>query len=70
MPPEERRQVLRERFESLPPEQQARIRERIRYEREMNGGPLTPEQRRQLRRDVMEHGRDVYGPRTPPPYRE
>jgi hypothetical protein len=70
MPPEQRRQVLRDRFEALPADEQARIRERIRYEREMNGGPLTPEQRRQLRRDVLEHGREVYGPRQQPGRRE
>lgn len=61
MPPEQRRQIVRERWEGLPPQEQQRIRERIRYEREQSGGPLSPEQRRQLRRDVMEHGRDVYG---------
>ena len=28
---------------------------------------MTPEQRRQLRRDVADHGRDIYGGRPPPP---
>jgi len=28
---------------------------------------MTPEQRRQLRRDVADHGRDIYGGGRPPP---
>lgn len=63
LPPDQRRQVVRERFESLPPGEQDRIRERIRYERNQGGGQLSPEQRRQLRQDIMQHGREVYGPR-------
>jgi hypothetical protein len=30
------------------------------------GGQLTPEERRQLRRDIGDHGRDVYRDRRPP----
>lgn len=67
MPPEQRRQIVRERWEGLPPAEQQRIRERIRYEREQSGGSLSREQRQQLRRDVMEHGRDVYGGPHPSP---
>jgi hypothetical protein len=63
LPPDQRRQVVRERFESLPAGEQDRIRERIRYERSQGGGQLSPEQRRQLRQDIMQHGREVYGPR-------
>jgi hypothetical protein len=29
-------------------------------------GRLSPEERRQLRRDINEHGRDIYGQRRPP----
>ena len=60
LPPEERRQIFRERFERLPPEEQARIRERFREARE-GDRPLSQEERRQLRRDIFEHGRDLYG---------
>lgn len=30
-------------------------------------GQLSPEERRQLRRDIGDHGRDVYRDRQPPP---
>jgi hypothetical protein len=30
-------------------------------------GQLSPEERRQLRRDIGDHGRDVYRDRRPPP---
>jgi hypothetical protein len=30
-------------------------------------GQLTPDERRQLRRDIGDHGRDVYRDRRPPP---
>ncbi len=30
-------------------------------------GQLSPEERRQLRRDISDHGRDVYRDRQPPP---
>ena len=37
-------------------------RERIREERRVNRPPpLSPEERQQLRRDIRNHGRDVYG---------
>jgi hypothetical protein len=34
------------------------------------GGRLSPEERRQLRRDVQEAGRDIYSDRMPPGRRE
>ena len=63
LPPEERRQIMRERMQSLPAAEQDRIRQQRREAREANGGqPLSPEQRQQLRRDIRDHGRDVYKP--------
>lgn len=38
-------------------------RQQERQEREGRPGRLTPEERQQLRRDIREHGRDVYRPR-------
>lgn len=38
---------------------QQRRRERLAKERDRHGS-LTPEERQQLRRDIREHGRDVY----------
>ena len=64
LPPDQRRQVIRERFQSLPPEEQDRLRARRREMLDSQGGrPLSPEQRQQLRRDIRDHGRDVYGQR-------
>ena len=39
------------------------FRERIREEREARGRALSPEERREIRRDIIQHGRDVYGDR-------
>jgi hypothetical protein len=38
-------------------------RQQERQEQEGRPGRLTPEERQQLRRDIREHGRDVYPPR-------
>jgi len=46
--------------------QQAPARDMRQQQRDANrDARMTPEQRRQLRRDVVDHGRDVYG--RPPP---
>ena len=48
--------------------QQASPRDMKQQQRDANrDARLTPEQRRQLRRDVADHGRDIYGGRPPPP---
>ena len=48
--------------------QQASQRDMKQQQREANReARMTPEQRRQLRRDVADHGRDIYGGRPPPP---
>ena len=39
------------------------FRERIREEREARGRALSPDERREIRRDIIQHGRDVYGDR-------
>jgi len=50
------------------PPQQASQRDMKQQQRDANReGRMTPEQRRQLRRDVTDHGRDIYGGRPPPP---
>jgi len=48
--------------------QQASQRDMRQQQRDANrDGRMTPEQRRQLRRDVADHGRDIYGGGRPPP---
>ena len=48
------------------PPQQAAPRDMRQQQRDANrDARMTPEQRRQLRRDVADHGRDIYG-RSPP----
>jgi hypothetical protein len=50
------------------PPQQASQRDMKQQQRDANReARMTPEQRRQLRRDVADHGRDIYGGRPPPP---
>jgi hypothetical protein len=50
------------------PPQQASQRDMKQQQRDANrDARMTPEQRRQLRRDVADHGRDIYGGRPPPP---
>ncbi len=39
------------------------LRERMRAEREARGRSLSPEERRDIRRDITQHGREVYGDR-------
>ena len=61
------RQAERERYQPLPPQGDAQVRERMR-ERRGEGGAreLSPDQRRELRRDIFEHGREVYRERPGP----
>ena len=48
--------------------QQASQRDMRQQQRDANrDARMTPEQRRQLRRDVADHGRDIYGAGRPPP---
>src|SRR5215467_6928441 len=48
--------------------QQASQRDMRQQQRDANReARMTPEQRRQLRRDVADHGRDIYGGGRPPP---
>ena len=48
--------------------QQAAPRDMKQQQRDANRDVrMTPEQRRQLRRDVADHGRDIYGSGRPPP---
>jgi hypothetical protein len=48
--------------------QQAAPRDMRQQQRDANrDARMTPEQRRQLRRDVADHGRDIYGAGRPPP---
>lgn len=50
-------------FQPPPNARREMVRERIRDERPPGGGrPLTAEERQQLRRDIRDAGRDVYGP--------
>ena len=50
------------------PPQQAAPRDMRQQQRDANRDVrMTPEQRRQLRRDVADHGRDIYGGGRPPP---
>jgi len=52
---------------SMPTQQQAPAREPNRQNREASrDARMTPEARRQLRRDVHDHGRDIYHERTGP----
>ncbi len=44
-------------------EERQQFRERVREEREARGRPLSPEERREIRRDIGRHGKDVYGDR-------
>ena len=48
--------------------QQASQRDMRQQQRDANReARMTPEQRRQLRQDVADHGRDIYGAGRPPP---
>jgi hypothetical protein len=50
------------------PPQQVPARDMRQQQRDANReARLTPEQRRQLRQDVVEHGRDIYGAPRPNP---
>lgn len=51
---QQQRELRREEFQR---------RQQERQEQEGRPGRLTPEERQQLRRDIREHGRDVYRPR-------
>ena len=52
------------------PVQQVPARDMRQQQRDANrDARLTPEQRRQLRRDVADHGRDIYGSRPTPSQR-
>jgi len=55
------RQLQRERAEAMEQRRQQMMRERGEMRRGMH--ELSPEERQQLRRDIRDHGRDVYGDR-------
>lgn len=55
------RQLERERAEAMEQRRQQTMRERGEVRRGMP--PLSPDERQQLRRDIRNHGRDVYGDR-------
>jgi hypothetical protein len=58
---------LQERQQEQQQQQQREFRREQRQEFQQGRGRLTPEERRQLRRDIQDAGQDVYRREPPPP---